>query len=208
MQVYFPYDADAVTFDNAFARAFREIQKRIVAQYLPPENTRRFRHGGAWRNPGNPTAFGGEMQTHAAFLETQFDELVNNDLAIIERSFNRLGEAMHRQFAHMLYSTVGAACDQSGNTINAQANGSIEEAFMAMLEKIELVANKDGTVSMPQVHVSPELGNRMMAALESSSQEFKDRFDAVKARKTAEALAREAERKAKFMRYGPERCES
>ena len=79
---------------------------------------------------------------------------------------------------------------------------------MAMLEKIELAVDKDGTVSMPQLHVSPELGDRMMAALENTSQDYKDRVEELKARKTVEALAREAERKAKFGRYGPEPCGS
>jgi hypothetical protein len=77
-----------------------------------------------------------------------------------------------------------------------------------MLEKIELGVDKDGTVSMPQLHVSPEFGNRMMAALENTSQDYQDRVEALKARKTAEALARETERKAKFVRYGPEPCAS
>jgi hypothetical protein len=126
MQAYFPYDADAVAFNSAFTRALTEIQKQIVAKYLPPENTQRFRHGGGWRTPGNAEALGGQMQTHSAFLETRFDDIVNNDLAVIERSFNHLGEAMHRQFAQMLYSTVGEACNQSGNTIDARAEGSLE----------------------------------------------------------------------------------
>jgi hypothetical protein len=79
---------------------------------------------------------------------------------------------------------------------------------MAMLEKIEFGIDKDGTVILPEIHVSPEFGDRMMAALENTSQEYKDRIEAVKTRKTAEALGRETERKAKFVRYGPEPCVS
>ncbi len=208
MRAYFPCDADAALFNSALLRAFVEIQKRTAAQYLPPENTQRFRHGGTWIYPGNPEALGGQLQTHSASLETRLDDIVNNDLSVIERSVNHIGEAMHQQFAQMLYTTVGEACDQSGNTIDAQAEGSLEGAFMAMLEKIELAVDKDGTVSMPQLHVSPELGDRMMAALENTSQDYKDRVEELKARKTVEALAREAERKAKFVRYGPEPCGS
>jgi hypothetical protein len=208
MRAYFAYDAGVVAFDSAFTRALTEIKKRIVAQYLPPENTQRFRHGGPWSNPGNDKAHGGQMQTHSAVLETRFDEIVNNDLAVIERSFSHVSEGIHRQFAQMLYSTVGEACKQSGNVIDAKAESSLEAAFMAMLEKIELGIDKDGTVSMPEIHVSPAVGERMMAALENTPQEYKDRVEALKARKIAEAQAREAERKAKFVRYGPEPCAS
>lgn len=201
-RTYFSYDAEAIAFNEAFTRALSEIQKGIASQYLPPENMQRFRHGGAWSSPGNPNSSGGEMQTHSAILETPFDDIVNNDLSALPRSFQRLAEAMHQQFAQMLYSTVGAACDENGNTVNAQAEGSLPEAFLAMIEKIELGVNKDGTVSMPEVHADPQTAARMMAALEAAPQEFVDRFEAVKARKIAEALAGEVARKARFVRYG------
>ena len=208
MRSYFPYDAEAAMFNDAVTRAFVEFQKQIVAQYLPPQNTQRFRHGGAWRNPGNTEALGGKIQTHATIFETRFDDIIKNDLAVIERNFNQVREAMHQQFAQMFYSTVGEACNQSGNIVDARAAGSLEEAFVAALEKIEFGVDKDGTVRIPEFHVSPEFGGRMMAALESTSQEYQDRIEALKAGKTAEALAREAERKAKFVRYGPDPCAS
>jgi hypothetical protein len=204
----FACDTDARAFDSALIRAFSEIQKQIVAQYLRPENAQRFRHRGPWSNPGNDKAPGGDMQTHSAVLETRFDEIANNDLTIIERNLRQLREAIDRQFAKMFYSTVEEACNQSGNTIDARAAGSLEAAFISMLEKIELGIDKDGTVSLPEIHASPELGERMLATLEGTSQEYQDRIEALKARKTAEAVAREAERKARFVRYGPKSCAS
>jgi hypothetical protein len=208
MRNYFPYETEAATFNDAVTRAFVEIQKQIVAQYLPPQNTQRFRHGGAWRNPGNTEAIGGQIQTHSMILETRFDDIIKNDLAVIERNFNQVREAMHQQFAQMLYSAVGEACNQSGNIVDARATGSLAEAFVAALEKIEFGIDKDGTVHIPEFHVSPEFGGRMIAALEGTSQEFQDRIEVLKAQKTAEALAREAERKTKFVCYGPDPCAS
>ncbi len=208
MRTYFPYDAEAAMFNDAVTRALVGLQKQIVAEYLPPQNTQRFRHGRAWRTPANSEALDGQFQTHSAILETRFDDIIKNDLAVIERNFNQVRETMHKQFAEMFYSTVTAACNQSGNIVDAQAAGSLEEAFMAALEKIEFGIDKDGTVHIPEVHVSPGLGDRMLAALESTSQEYQDRIEALKARKTAEALARETERKAKFVCYGPYPCAS
>ena len=109
---------------------------------------------------------------------------------------------MHRQFAQMLYSTVGAACDQTGNTVDAKAEGSLENAFMAMMEKVQFSVDKNGKVNLPEVHVAPYIGARMIAALEATPPEYKERLEALKARKIEEALGREVERKAKFARYG------
>ncbi len=108
---------------------------------------------------------------------------------------------MHRQFAQMLYSTVGAACDQTGNTVDAKAEGSLENAFMAMMEKVQFSVDKNGKVNLPTL-LPPDTGARMMAALEAASPEYKERLEAIKARKIEEALGREAERKAKFACYG------
>jgi hypothetical protein len=205
---YFPYDKGIVAFNESFVRMLGKNQGEISAKYLPPENTQRFRHGGDWRHPGNNDAVSAKMQTHSAVLKTPFDHLIENDLSILDRSFSQIAETMHRQFAEMLYSTVAEACDQSGNTVDAQAQGSLEEAFMAMIERIQFAVNKDGTVTLPEIHTSPETAERMWAALEGASPEFREQFEILKARKTEEALAREAERKAKFARYGSEPCAS
>ena len=207
-RAYFAYDAGAQAFNDAFTRTIAKIHKDTIAKYLPPENTHRFPHGGTWSDPGNTRALGGQMQTHSAFLETRFEDIVNNNLDIIVRSFGALAESLHQQFATMLYSTVNDVCERTGNTVDAKVEGSLEAAFMAVLEKIELGVDHNGNVSMPEFHVSPDVGKRMLAALENSPPEYKERIEALKTRKTAEALAREAERKAKFVRYGPDICES
>lgn len=199
---YFIDETGAAAFNTAFTHMLAKLQKEVVSQYISPGNTHRFRHGGDWTHPGSPEAIGGGMQTHSAVVETQFQDLVNNDLVAIERNARHLINAMQRQFSQMIYSTVGAACDQSGNTVDAKAEGSLEDAFMAMIEKIQFSANKDGKVNLPEIHVDPDTGARMIAALEAASPKYKERIEILKARKTKEALEREVERKAKFVRYG------
>jgi len=199
---YFVDETGAAAFNTSFTLMLAKLQKEVVSQYISPSNTHRFRHGGDWNHPGAPEAIGGGMQTHSAIVETQFQDLVDNDLGAIDRSAQHLIEAMHRQFAQMLYSTVSAACDQTGNTVDAKAEGSLEDAFMAMIEKIQFSADKNGKVNLPEVHVAPDTGARMIAALEATSPEYKDRLEVIKARKIEEALGREVERKAKFVCYG------
>lgn len=199
---YFVDEAGAKAFHEAFARLVAEHLKKVVAQYMSPENTHRFRHGGKWVHPGAPEAMGGELRQHSAVFETQFQNLVDNDLSIISRNTENLLAAMHRQFAMMLYSTVSAVCEQTGNTVDAKAAGSMESALLEMIEKIELAVDRNGEVKLPELHAGPEAAARLNDAMSSMSPEFKQRFDDLLRRKGEEALAREAQRKAKFARYG------
>jgi hypothetical protein len=201
-RTYFAYDGEALAVQGALLRKVGEIQKAIVGKYLRPENTQRFRHGGGWSDPGDPEAPAVHLHAHSADLVTRFDDVINNDLSAINRTFVAFSDSMERQFAQMLYSTVSEAASQVGNVVNAQAETSLADAFMATMEKIEFMAGKDGKVNLPELHVAPETGARMVAALEAAPQEFRDRLEALKARKTEEALVREAKRKAKFVRYG------
>ena len=205
---YFSNEACTAAFNDAFLRRLGDVRKPIVAKYLPPENTHRFRHSGNWDSPGNPEALGGEMQQHSAVLETRFDDIVANDLGLIERSIQHIVEAMDRQFAVMFYSSMSSACDRTGNVVDAKAEGSPEAAFMAMIEKIDFAVDRDGNVPLPQIHAGREAFERMVTALEATPPEYRERFEALKARKTEEALQREAERKAKFVRYGSDPCAS
>ena len=199
---YFIDETGAAAFGTAFSLMLGKLQKEVVSQYISPGNTHRLRHGGDWNHPGVPEAIGGGMQTHSAVVETKFQDLIDNDLSAIDRSARHLIEAMHQQFAQMLYSTVSVACDQTGNTVDAKAERSLEGAFMAMIEKIQFSADKNGKINFPEMHVAPDTGARMLAALEATSPEYKVRLEVITARKIEEALEREVERKAKFAHYG------
>jgi hypothetical protein len=142
------------------------------------------------------------MTLHTAELKTSLADIVANDLGLLQRAFDEIGQTLQRQFAGMVYSSLSQACDASGNTVDARQEGSLPNAFLAMLEKIELSADKHGKVHMPQVHASPEVAERMVVALEASPPEFREKVEKVKQRKIADALEREAARKAKFVRYG------
>ncbi|WP_250478106.1 MULTISPECIES: hypothetical protein [unclassified Caballeronia] len=201
---YFAEDAGAHAFNASFANFVAEQQKQFVSQYLSPESTHRFRHRGNWLHPGLPDLPDTELQQHSSSIETPFCSLIDNDLSIIQRNAAKLRESMHQQFATMLYSTVTAACAETGNTVDAQASGSLEQAILDMLEKIELNASRNGEVILPQLHAGPDAAVKLADALSAASPEFKVRFDEILRRKSKVAVAREADRKAKFANYGDE----
>lgn len=199
---YIVEPATAKGFNKAFTLKLAELQKESLAQFMNLDNAQRVRHGGEFQSPANPQAVESGLKQHTATLETKFDDVVNNKLGLITRSLESVSEQMQKQFAEMFYATLSDACEQTGNVVDAQAEGSHQEAFAAILEKIELVADREGNVEMPQMHVSPETGDRLIESFREVSPEYEARVNAIKARKIAEAVQREVERKAKFVGYG------
>lgn len=200
--IYFQDERLSSGFQKSILEFLSNIQKDIVSKYLPPENTHRLRHGGQWEHPGLPDAVSGGIEQHSSVAEIRFEDIVNHDLELIDRFAQKLAKDIERQFAQMMYSTVSAACDQTGNIVDAKAAGDPCEAFAEMLEKIEFCADKFGNVKLPEIHAGTEAASNLNKALENAPPEFHKRMEEIKARKIAEALDREIKRKARFVRYG------
>ena len=199
---YFDDQGSAVAFDKAFLQLLAATQKKVTSKYLPPENTHRIRHGGKWLHPGLPQVSEGGLQQHSSIVTIPFEDLVGHDLDAIERCTHKLAADMEEQFVRMMYSTISAACEQTGNTVDAKAAGSIPEAFAEMLEKVQFGTGKDGTVRLPEIHMGSEAFTAFTKAMDTIPAAFHQRIEEIKERKTLEALDREAKRKARFVRYG------
>jgi hypothetical protein len=199
---YFSDEMGEEEFHQSFVKLLAKMQKEAFSKYLNPENTHRFKHGGQWAHPAAPAALPGDMKVHSAQTEVSFDKLVNHDLTVIDEVFGQLAESMERQLVQMLYSTVSAAAASVGNTVDAKAAGSPREWFAQVLEKVQFSANKLGIVSPPEIHLAPETAQALRASVAEAPPEFHQRIEAIKARKTAEAIEREVQRKARFARYG------
>lgn len=201
---YFAERSALAAFDKALLSHVRAVIKLLVSQFVSPENNQRLRHGDSWSHPGNSQAVGTGIQRHSAELYVKFEDIVAHDLGAIDRYVEKIAEAMLGQFMQMMYSTLSAACDQTGNVVDAKEAGGPLEGFAAMLEKIQFSADKHGKVTLPQVHLHPDAFKRMQDAQKTASPELLRRIEETKARKTAEALQVEALRKARFVKYGEE----
>lgn len=199
---YFSDEMGAEEFHQSFVKLLAQIQKESLSKYLKPENMHRFKHGGKWAHPAAPDVLPADMKAHSAQTEISFDKLVNFDLTVIDQVLLQLAESMEKQFTQMMYSTVSAAAESVGNTVDAKTSGSIHEAMAQMLEKIQFSADKFGKVTLPTIHVGPETFQTLQSSAANVPPEFHQRIEEIKARKSAEALAREVQRKARFVRYG------
>lgn len=176
--------------------------KQQRSQLIPAENVQRFRHGGEWSHPGLPNAYNAGMQQHSSEFSIKFDELVNHDLSAISRYVGNLVEDLNAQFQRTMYATISAACDHSGNVVDASAAGGPIEGIAAMLETIRFSADKHGNVQRPQIHLSPEAFESFRRAQESAPPELLQRIKQLDEIRSAEAIDEEIQRKARFARYG------
>lgn len=199
---YFADERASSAFDKSIMAFLATVQKGIVFKLLSPENMHRLRHGGQWSHPGLPHAVNRDLEQHSSVASIPFEDIVKHDLGIIDRFVQKFTQDMERQFSQMIFSTVATACNQTGNIVDAKAAGSAHEAFAEMIEKIEFSADKFGTVKFPEIHAGPEAAAKLKKSLEDAPPAFQQRIEEIKARKIAEALDREAKRKARFVRYG------
>lgn len=188
----------AEIFEKSVSRLIGALAEQSRSIYMHEENVLRMNHGETWVRSARATDSDTTMHRISAEWTIPFKDIADNDLSLIARSILPVSEEMQKQFAENIYGLVGAAAAKIGNVVDAAASGSIAESFVEMMSKIELGVGRDGTVSMPQLHLHPSMFDRVKAAMETISPELEAELERLKAVKTQEAYAREDARKAKF----------
>lgn len=196
-RTFFEMRREAQGFDQALAEIIRSVKRGGIEDMVSEQNIQRFTHGRRWNHRSNPHTVDGEMQTIAAVGETPFASIVEGNLNLIPQMINSISEQMAAGQMRMLYDTMSKSCDESGQTVSAAELGNAA-AFLAMLRKIEFGVDRDGNVSMPQIHAAPGTAEKMMADLEAQPPEFKAEVERIKAEKSEEALERERLRRSRF----------
>jgi hypothetical protein len=191
---------DEEAFETSVASLLAKMQASSRQMFVSQQNILRMNHGGTWVHAASDPEPDTSMHTISAEYAIPFKDIADNDLSLIARSIMPLNEEMEKQFALNMYGLIGAAAEKVGNVVDAKATGSIAASMLEILRKIELGVDRDGTVSMPQLHVGPEMAERIKKELQDVSPEIEAEIERVKAEKIQEALGREAERKAKFKR--------
>lgn len=196
-------DSEFVDKFNESLRSFLYVlQQSAMKKYVNPESAQRLKHGASFTNPAAPQVYNGGIETHSTLFNISLDSIIAHDVSILGESFNSFQENMGAQFARMIYASVSKVCDQTGNVVDAKKTGSIQLAFLEMLEKIEFIADRNGEVKLPEIHMGTDALKAFEKSMKESTPEYVALVEDVKARKTAEALNKEVERKAKFVRYG------
>lgn len=125
-------------------------------------------------------------------------DIAQNDLTVLVRFPTQLVEAMHGSAMKSLYGKVGRAVEEVGNVISAGGQPFTPELFLELLRRVDFGVDKEGRVTLPQLHLHPDVAKNVIPLLESQGPDFAAEVDAIKAVKEAEAREREVARKARF----------
>jgi hypothetical protein len=196
----FEHAGDEEEFETSVASLLGKMQASSREMFVSQHNVLRMNHGGTWVHAASDPEPDTSMHTISAEYVIPFKDIADNDLSLIARSILPLNEEMQKQFGLHMYGLIGAAADKVGNVVDAKATGSFPASMLEMLRKIELGVGRDGTVSMPQIHVGPGMAERIAKELENVPPEIEAEIQRVKAEKVQQALDKEAARKAKFKR--------
>lgn len=194
----FTFSSETEAFQAAFTKALAKEVLSITARHLDERNTHRYSHGHTWRHHTEETGDPGHMEEHSAEMTIRFEDVVLCDDNLILAHLRAASEAFHRQFLQMLYRTVSESCDRTGNTISQKDHPNFPQAFLQMLKTVEFGVNRDGEVSIPEMHLDTKTFSKVIPELEAQPESFRREVDAVMASKKAEALEREAQRLARF----------
>lgn len=189
---------DQAAVERSLTMMLSALQQEHRSLFVNEHNILRMNHGRSWVHSAREDIENSEMQTISTEWMIPFKEVAENDLSLIARTIKPITEEMQRQFAENMYDTVGAAAKKVGNVVDAKATRSFAETMLETFKKIEFGVDRDGNVSMPQLHVNPETYKRIAADLQSVPEDIEREIELVKAEKVQAALKRDAERKAKF----------
>lgn len=190
-------------FDLSVARRMTEIQEASHRLMVSERNVMRMNHGRQWVHSAREPEPDTQMHSISAEWLIPFKDIADNDLGLIARTMHPVNEEMSRQFAQNMYGLVGAAAEKVGNVVDAQNTGSLAQSLLEMFRKVEFGVDRDGNVSMPQIHAGPEMADRLTAELQALPPEALAEIETIKAAKSLAALAREAERKSRFRKVSP-----
>lgn len=193
----FPFDSEASLVMQVFGQEVVKQLRKSQHAYVDPRNVQRFLHGRSWQSHQSydPDQVS-ELERHQHQMNIEFDDIILRRLEIIENTLNKLSSEMAETFIKSLYSTVSETCDKYGNVVNAGKEPA--RAFIEMLEKIEFGVDRNGNVSIPQIHAGTAAIETFRRDETMNSIEFGDKVAKIKETKSAEALEKEAARKAKF----------
>lgn len=191
---------DSSEFMRSFAEQVGENTRYLRERYMDPQNVLKFSHGHSWEAPANELGDKkGTIQQHGTETEIRLSDIAEGRAHVIFDAVNQVTQDMHDQMERVMFETMKAATDRTGQVVHA-AGRPMPETMYEMLEKMELPLGKDGELSMPSMFIHPSQTLKIMAELDKAGPEFEQRFELLKAKKKEAARIKEQERLARFER--------
>jgi len=188
----------AEQFQHALNKFIERIVRDSLAHMIAAENRLRLYHGRSWGGGESTDSSQGTLRLTSAESAVAFEKVMQNDVQAIQGFLTSIVEQISSGMKKNIYAMVSAAADSTGNAVSARADGSLAQAFLEMLQKIEFRVNAKGEITLPDMHISPEMGRKMLNDLQAQGPEFHREVERIKKEKGLAALQREQARLDKY----------
>jgi hypothetical protein len=123
-------------------------------------------------------------------------EVPTLSLADIHERLDGIAQDVASQMAKYFYETIGQAVKDVGNDV--KADGPITpELLLETLERLEINFDRFGQPSLPQIHVHPDMAQRLQGAIRQmmTDPRYREKYQSVLITQRESWRAREASRK-------------
>jgi hypothetical protein len=198
-QIPAPAPRESAEFQTALGNFLASHVENSLSDMVAPENKLRLHHGRSWGGGGEDTGSSeGTFKVTSAETMVPFESVLRNDMTALPHYIEALAETIVGAMKRNIYATVSAASERVGNVVSVRDAGSPAKAFLQMLRAVEFGVNSKGEVSLPAMHLSPEMRKTMLDDLSAQGPQFQAEVERIKKEKTGEALRREQERLDKY----------
>jgi hypothetical protein len=189
---------------------FQEVIRLLITEFdnrrkkhVPTENFQIFHHGIGWNfqrleNDGfKPHS--GELEKVSTECGIKTDRIVANDMAVISDFILETANRMEEGLLRKLTEEMAATAKESGNTVSIPKGGSLAEAYLEMIKTTHSSVGRDGNISRPTLFLNdPSFIEKLQRELDERGPEFKKKIEVACNEQDQQALAREAERLARY----------
>ena len=199
----FAAEKDSAKFFEEVIRLLIKEFDRRRQKYVPTENFQVFHHGIGWnfqrQEKEGFKPHSGELEKVSTGCEVKTDRIVANDMTVISDFIIETANRMEEGLVRKLTEEMAVAAEETGNTVSIPKGGSLAEAFLEMIKTTQASVSRDGNVSRPTLFLNdPGFIEKLQRELIERGPEFQKEIEIARNEQDQQALAREAERLARY----------
>jgi hypothetical protein len=196
----FAYATESAAFER---RWLEELPKRLYAlqiQFIPERNILKYAHGTHWTSHNTDgDEVPGEFKAHGEEFSVSAKERAGGELEKLTTLVDECARKFASAMVSSMHETLTTTTNTTGNVVswNRKAKNA-PAAFLELLRKVEFGVTEDGKPSLPSFLDPDPAFLAEVQEHEAANPSFREEVERIKAEKIADALSREADRKAKF----------
>lgn len=189
-------------FDEVIRLLIKEFDRRRQ-KYIPAENFQIFHHGLGWnfqrQEKEGFKPHSGELEKVSTGCAVQTDRIMANDMNVISDFILETANRMEENLRSKLTKEMIAVTEETGNTFSVPKGGSLADAYLEMIRTTQASVGRDGNVTRPTfLNTDPGFLEKLQRELNQRGPKFQKQIDVACNEQDQQALAREAERLARY----------